>query len=204
MSAIVKGLIIGVSIAAPVGPIGLLCIRKTLNQGRLFGLVSGLGAATADACYGLIAALGLTMVTNFVSDQAIALNLIGALFLFYLAYSTAKAPVTTVETVKLPGRRYWPTYATTFMLTMTNPITIVSFAGIFSGMNLSEGSSASLWLVLGVFLGSAAWWVILCLVVGLIKRTITPHALKWINYGSAMVLAIFAFISLYHFGVGIG
>lgn len=170
MSALVKGLIIGISIAAPVGPIGLLCIRKTLNQGRLHGFISGMGAATADAGYGLIAALGLSVVAQFLKDQALWLNLIGVAFLLYLAYTTARAPVSVQEKLQNSGQGYWRTYGTTLFLTLTNPLTIFSFGAIFSGLNVSEKSETSLWLVLGVFMGSAIWWILLCQIVGMAKK----------------------------------
>jgi threonine/homoserine/homoserine lactone efflux protein len=204
MSAWIKGLIIGVSIAAPVGPIGLLCIRQTLNQGRRFGFVSGMGAATADACYGLVAALGLTVIAQFLTDQAIWLNMIGSAFLFYLAYTTARASVFDQDRLSQSSKGYWSTYGTTLFLTLTNPLTIISFAGIFAGMNISEGTDASLWLVLGVFMGSALWWVLLSVTVGLLKRMINLTALKWINYASALILLGFGLYSLYQFGIGIG
>ncbi len=205
MSAWIKGIIIGLSMAAPVGPIGLLCIRRTLNQGKMHGFVSGLGAATADASYGLVAALGLTVISRFLTDQAMWMNLLGSLFLFFLAYTTAKAPV-----VNLPARTnsnndsYWSSYGSTLLLTITNPMTILSFAGIFAGMNMNERSISSLWLVFGVFMGSALWWVWLSVLVGLLKRMIGVKTLRGINVGSALLLAAFGLYSLYQFGVRIG
>jgi threonine/homoserine/homoserine lactone efflux protein len=163
-----------------------------------------MGAATADACYGLIAALGLTVIAQFLTDQAVWLNLIGAAFLIYLAYTTARAPVSRHEGLNSSSKGYWSTYGKTLFLTLTNPLTIISFAGIFAGMNIGQGSDTSLWLTLGVFLGSVLWWIFLCLIVGLMKRMVNVATLRWINYGSAFVLVGFGLYSLYQFGIGIG
>jgi threonine/homoserine/homoserine lactone efflux protein len=200
-----NGIIIGLSIAAPVGPIGLLCIRRTLNQGRLHGFVSGLGAASADSCYGIVAALGLTVVARFLTDQATWLNLAGSIVLFYLAYSTSKVSVINDPARTKPSNEgYLNAYGSTLLLTLTNPMTILSFAGIFAGMNIDQGSGSSLWLVLGVFIGSALWWMLLCLIVGLLKRMIGQKTLRTINLASAFILAAFGIYSLYQFGVRIG
>jgi threonine/homoserine/homoserine lactone efflux protein len=159
-----------------------------------------MGAATADAGYGLIAALGLSVVARFLEDQALWLNLIGAAFLLYLAYTTARSSLSVQEKLQNSGQGYWTTYGTTLILTLTNPLTILSFGAIFSGINVSESSETSLWLVLGVFMGSALWWILLSLIVGWARRMITQSALKWINYGSALILAGFGLLSLYDFG----
>lgn len=198
-----KGMLVGISIAAPVGPIALLCIRKTLTQSRLHGLVAGMGAATADACYGLVAALGLSAVAGFLADQASWLHLAGAGFLLALAYRTARAPApVSVDRTIASGRGLWGTYGTTFALTLTNPMTIVSFAGILSGLNIAERSASSLWLVLGIYAGSAIWWIALCLVVGLLKRSLKPAAMRAIQYVSAIVIAGFGLVSLARFAYG--
>jgi len=132
-----KGLIIGFSIAAPVGPIGMLCIRRTLVYGRLSGLVSGLGAATADAVYGSIAAFGLAFVATFLVNQQGWLHLVGGLFLCYLGIKAFLAKpataTTTPESISLASD-----YASTFFLTLTNPLTILSFAAVFAGLCLGS------------------------------------------------------------------
>jgi len=197
MSAILKGIAIGISIAAPVGPIGILCIRRTLNQGRLYGFASGMGAATADAAYGLVAALGLAAAGSFLTEQGSWLNVAGAAFLLYLAYSTARSAASGAEPSTRPGKGYWSAYLTTLLLTLTNPMTIVSFAGILAGLNLGDARGASAWFVAGVFAGSAAWWLALCLAVGASKKMLSAPAMKGINYLSAAVLAGFGLSHLF-------
>ncbi|MFC4307329.1 LysE family translocator [Cohnella boryungensis] len=199
MESLIKGIILGFSIAAPVGPIGLLCIRTTLSQGRAFGFVSGLGAATADAMYGTLAALGLTVISHFLIQQSAWINLVGALFLIYLAYRTFGAPAASADEQKDAGIKgsYLRTFGTTLLLTLTNPLTIVSFAGIFAGMNIGPASESSVQLVLGVFLGSALWWLFLSGTVGLLQRMISSRLMKRINTLSALVLLGFGVYSLY-------
>lgn len=190
----VKGLIIGFSIAAPVGPIGVLCIRRTLEYGRWIGFVSGLGAATADAFYGLVAGLGLTIVTRFLIDQQSWLHVIGSVFLCYLGIRIFfSKPSEEAAKAKGKGRNVFKAYASTFLLTMTNPVTILSFLAIFSslGMAKNESSIASLLLVVGVFLGSVFWWLLLSQMAGLLAKRVGNRFFKCVNYVSGAVLVAF-------------
>lgn len=199
---LVSGLIIGFSIAAPVGPIGVLCIRRTLAEGRLHGLVSGLGAATADAIYGCIAAFGLTFISDTLAQQQAWLRLLGGAFLIFLGVKTLlakpseKAPLE--KRIGLLGA-----YGSTFFLTLTNPLTILSFAAIFAGIGLGSAvadySSATL-LVFSVFTGSALWWLILSGTVSLLRKKVTPKVLRWINrFSGAIIMSfgVFVLISLF-------
>jgi len=194
-----KGLLIGLSIAAPVGPIGVLCIRRTLAQGRGFGIVSGLGAATADAVYGCIAAFGLTVVTGFLTGQQFWFQVIGGLFLCYLGVRTlGSRPAEQAAAER--GERYVQAYGSTLLLTLTNPMTILSFAAIFAGLGLSSteqsGGSSALLIVLGVLLGSACWWFLLCGIVGTVRRRLGSNALLWVNRISGLIVLGFGVASL--------
>lgn len=184
---LLKGLAVGFSIAAPVGPIGILCIQRTLSQGRLAGFVSGLGAATADAAYGLLAALGVSFLTGLLIDQQIWLRLLGGLFLTGLGARLlfSKPPAGAKEPAKGTGYLVW--YSTTFFLTITNPMTIIAFSAVITGLGVVKGQA--LLLVSGVFLGSALWWVVLAAVAGLFRERINPVAMGWINRlaGTAIV-----------------
>jgi threonine/homoserine/homoserine lactone efflux protein len=197
LSFFLRGLLIGISIAAPVGPIGVLCMRRTLAQGRLAGLVSGLGAATADAFYGSIAGFGVTLIANVLVQQQVWLRLVGGLFLCYLGVRTFLARPAE-QPARVQSRSLLGNYASTLFLTLTNPVTILSFAAIFAGLGLGTGSdslSAGL-LVLGVFLGSAAWWLTLSTGVSLLRSRMTPPVLRWVNRGSGIVIAAFGVIAL--------
>ena len=194
----IKGLIIGFSIAAPVGPIGILCIRRTLAEGMVSGFLSGLGAATADATYGIIAGFSLTIISNFLIGQQVLLRLIGGIFLCYLGIRTfIKRPAEKPALVDDKG--LFGNYFSTFLLTLTNPMTIISFAAVFAGLGLGANSSSyvsSLILVIGVFLGSGSWWLILCLMVNLFRKRFSITGLQWVNRVSGLVIMIFGLIAL--------
>jgi threonine/homoserine/homoserine lactone efflux protein len=197
-SLLFKGLVIGLSIAAPVGPIGVLCVRRTLAEGRAFGLASGLGAATADAVYGCFAGFGLTFVSSFLVRQQVWLRLIGGVFLCYLGLRTllAKPPEEGVET---RGRGLIGAYASTFFLTLTNPMTVISFAAIFAGLGLADAGGEYLSagvLVLGVFIGSALWWLILSGGVGIFREKFGLHGLTWVNRISGVMIIGFGLLAL--------
>jgi len=193
-----RGLIIGFSIAAPVGPIGALCIRRTLVEGKTSGLISGLGAATADAIYGSIAGFGLTFISSILIRQQVWFRLVGGAFLCYLGLKTFLARPAELE-ASAKGKGLLSAYASTFFLTLTNPMTILSFMGIFAGLGVGSTSgnyvSAGI-LVLGVFMGSALWWLILSSVVGMISKKVEPHRLRWVNRISGAIIMAFGLIAL--------
>ncbi|MCC7353995.1 MAG: LysE family transporter [Anaerolineae bacterium] len=195
---LLKGLIIGFSIAAPVGPIGILCIRRTLAQGRASGLVSGLGAATADAIYGAIAAFGLTFATSFLVSQEAWFRLIGGAFLCYLGLRTFLARPAE-ETSPSTGNGLLGAYASTFVLTITNPLTILSFAAVFAGLGIGGAKGDQLSaavLVLGVFAGSALWWLALSGGISLFRARFSLRELRWVNRVSGVVIAGFGLLAL--------
>lgn len=193
-----RGLIVGFSIAAPVGPIGVLCIRRTLAQGRAVGLISGLGAATADSLYGAIAGFGLTFISGFLVSQQVWLRIIGGIFLCYLGIRTflAKPAQSAAE---VTGKGLIGAYASTFFLTVTNPLTILSFAAIFAGLGVASAGSNYLdsgILVLGVFLGSALWWLLLSTGVSILRKKFDDRSLIWINRISGLIIIVFGIIAL--------
>ena len=193
-----KGIIIGFSIAAPVGPIGVLCIRRTLAEGRLTGLVSGLGAATADLFYGCVAAFGLTFISQFLIDQEMWLRLLGGLFLLYLGIKTFLAKDGGKEIEEKKGGLL-SSYFTTFILTLTNPLTVLSFAAIFAGLgivNTSGDYMSALILVAGVFSGSAVWWFLLSGGASFFQKKIDSQGLAWINRISGIIITIFGILAL--------
>ena len=158
-----KGAVIGFAIAAPVGPIGVLCIRRTFAEGRAAGLATGLGAATADAGYGAVAAFGLTAISGFLLGFQDDLRLCGGLFLCVLGIRTMLAKPAALG-ARLQGRGLAQAYATTVALTLANPATILSFLAVFAGAGLGQqaaGAGAATAMVAGVFAGSATWWLLL-------------------------------------------
>jgi threonine/homoserine/homoserine lactone efflux protein len=193
-----KGFIIGFSIAAPVGPIGVLCIRRTLAEGRASGLISGLGAATADALYGCIAGFGLTFLSNLLIQNQVWIRVIGGLFLCTLGLKTFVARPAK-ESASVKGGGLAGAYGSTFFLTLTNPMTILSFAAIFAGLGLgSIGGNylSSGVLVLGVFTGSALWWLMLSSMVGMLGKMLSPKGMRWVNRISGIIILGFGLLAL--------
>ncbi|MEO0539341.1 MAG: LysE family transporter [Cyanobacteria bacterium P01_A01_bin.105] len=199
-----RGLLLGFSIAAPVGPIGLLCIRRTLAHGRWSGLMSGLGAATADGFYGTVAAFGLTFVSQFLEDQSFILRIVGGLFLCYLGVTTfrSKPPeqAATDARTGLVGA-----YLSTLFLTLTNPATILSFVLIFAGLAPTGLTyvQASI-LVAGTFIGSALWWLFLSGGVSLLRHRLTPQHLQWLNRICGVLITGFGILALGIWQQGVG
>jgi threonine/homoserine/homoserine lactone efflux protein len=224
-----RGLLIGLSIAAVVGPMSVLCMQRTLVRGFRYGLISGLGVATADAFYGSIAAFGVTVIAALLVSLQVWIRLIGGGFLIYLGIKTLLSkpaeravipkmgegnhtissqgnhkglPLQTVENDERTIGRitgYGGAYLSTLGLTLTNPLTILSFAAIFAGIGVAggRGSAASaLLVVLGVFTGSAVWWCALTGSVSLLRARLTPRWLVWINRASGAVIAAFGMLAL--------
>ncbi|MGE5073541.1 MAG: LysE family translocator [Anaerolineae bacterium] len=194
-----KGFAVGFLIAAPVGPIGVLCIRRTLADGRLIGFLSGLGAATADMSYGAVAAFGLTAIQDALIQQQFWLRLFGGLFLVYLGIRSFLAQPAQRQEVNANPRSAWSAYLSTLGLTLTNPATILSFTVIFAGLRLAEtnGSFATAaFLVAGVFIGSAAWWLTLSGIVGFLRERFTPAWMLWVNRLAGTVILGFGVAAL--------
>lgn len=193
---LLKGMAIGFAMAVPVGPVGLLCIRRTLNYGLVVGLMSGLGAALADALFAAVAAGGLASVMEFLLHIERQLQLVGGVFLVVLGIWTYfRHPV---EKGASPGGHHGA-IATTFLLTLTNPMTLLAFIGFFvafgvaTGGGLLHGIAA---LVAGVFLGSCLWWSLLCIGIGELRHSIDPGLLHRINCFSALGISGFGIFVL--------
>ena len=195
-----KGILMGLAIAAPVGPIALLCIRRTLAQGRLIGLLSGLGAASADGLYGIVAAFGLTAISNLLIEHTTFLQMGGGLFLCYLGLTTffatpsiaptaldTSSDISSNPSLGNPGqllsrKARFAAYTSTLALTLTNPATILSFFAIFAGLGITETAYLnSVTLVFGVFTGSALWWLVLVSGVVHLRNRLTPRRLLHFN-----------------------
>lgn len=192
-----KGLLLGFSIAAPVGPIGVLCIRRTLAGGMTSGFITGLGTATADALYGLVAALGLSAVAAFFVDHQLYLRLGGGLFLCYLGWVTFRAPP-AIDKDGVRNGNLWFDYISAFLLTLANPLTILSFIAIFAGLGVGAGAGlagAGL-TVLGVFAGSLLWWLILSGGTSFLRTGLDSSRLIWVNKLSGCIILAFGLACL--------
>jgi threonine/homoserine/homoserine lactone efflux protein len=193
-----KGLILGFSIAAPVGPIGILCIRRTLTYGMSFGFVSGVGTATADAIYGAIAAFGLTAATRFLLEYQLYLKIVGGFYLLYLGIKILLSKP-SISTTQVRDTSLSAAYISAFLLTLTNPMTILMFAAIFSGFGIG-GINGDYYLsstmVLGVFLGSLLWWLFLSGITTVLRTTFDYRKLRFTNIGSGLIIAGFGLVTL--------
>lgn len=202
----VRGLALGLAVAAPVGPMSLLCMRQTLARGFPAGVASGLGIATADGVYGAIAAFGLVAITDVLVGQQPWLRLVGGLAMLWVGIGALRTrPAEAVaDGVTTTGGGLGHSYAGTFALTMMNPSTILSFAALFAGLGLGGGSPAGdatgglvpLLVVLGVFLGSAGWWLAVTGGISLARTRIGPRVQRAINAAAGLVLIGFGLAAL--------
>lgn len=192
LSLLLSSALIGLSIAAPVGPIGLLTIQRSLEHGPRAGLATGLGAAAADAVYGGIGAYGVSWLVNALVAARVPLALFGGAFLFWMAARLLREPVAERAARTAPARNGWQYFAGTFVLTLSNPATIFSFIAIFGAMagRASPGSPAL--MVLGVLIGSALWWLLLSTLVGRLRDRFDLAWRRRVNVASAAVLGAFA------------
>lgn len=193
----IRGLVIGFTIAAAVGPITLLVVRRTIDHGGIYGFASGLGVATADATYGAIAAFGLTAITSVLVSNHPIFGLVGGVVIVFLGIRIARSrpggPATDGERPGLAGA-----FASIYALTMTNPLTIVLYAGVFAGIGLVAGSSFvdAAVLTLAVWAGSTLWWVLLCSVVAWLRGRVSRSALLWVNRVSGAALVAFGTLAV--------
>jgi threonine/homoserine/homoserine lactone efflux protein len=187
-----QSLLIGFSIAAPVGPIGLLTIQRTLNHGPAAGLATGMGAAVADAAYGAVGAFGVTVLIQALTAARLPLVLGGAVFLLWMAWAIWRAPVAEQAAPAGGGKDLLRCFAGTFVLTLSNPATILSFIAVF-GTLAGRLQVASPWtMIAGVLIGSALWWLLLATVVGRLRERFDATWRRRVNVASAAVLSGFA------------
>ncbi|WP_284619816.1 LysE/ArgO family amino acid transporter [Aquabacterium humicola] len=187
-----QSLLIGLSIAAPVGPIGLLTIQRTLARGPAAGLATGLGAAVADAVYGAIGAFGVSAVIAWLTGARTWFALGGGAFLLWLAWRTWRAPVAERAADAGAGRDLLRCFAGTFVLTLSNPATILSFIAVFGALSGRLAISSPWPMIAGVLVGSALWWLFLSTAVGRLRERFDRRWRRRINQASALLLAGFA------------
>src|SRR5882672_1160899 len=187
-----KGLAFGFLLAATVGPMWVLCFRRTVEQGALAGFVSGMGIAVADGLYGAVAAFGLTAVSGVLLEHSLGIGLIGSAFLLYLGTKTLLARP-TLEKTRMDSTSLAKGFFSTLGLTLTNPPTILAFAAIFAGLGLvsSDYATAAL-VVLGVFLGSASWWIILAAGANWLRGRTGPKLFRAVNLVAGLSILGFA------------
>ncbi len=195
---ILKGIAIGFSLAAPVGPLGVLCIRRTLAHGGKRGLIVGLSAAVADILYGIVAAFGVTLISDFIYNQQQWIRLIGGSVLIILGYHTLHSrPSTDKETNGT--NRHVRAFFSTFLLALTNPMTVFTFAAVFASVGLgdiTDNHIFGLFLVTGIFLGTMSWFTLLTTLVHFFKERINTDGISLMNKIAGSVLILFGIVAL--------
>ena len=187
-----KAALVGLSIAAPVGPVGLLTIQRTLRNGLPSGLATGMGAAVADALYGAVGAYGVVWLIQWLTAARIPLGIGGGALLLWLAWRSWRSPLAEHEAAA-GGVNLWGQFAGTWLLTLSNPATILSFIAVFGALSGSiAGASSPLLMVAGVWLGSSLWWLGLTCAIALTRQRFTAAWRQRIIRASALVLAGFA------------
>jgi threonine/homoserine/homoserine lactone efflux protein len=198
-SFFIRGIIIGFLISIPVGPVGILCIRRALYNGFLSGFVSGLGASIADGLYSTLAVFSLTFVSAAIIRYHFWFRLIGGLFLVYIGYTIFFASPNIDGAMKKRRRSLITDYISAFFLTLANPVTMFAFAAFFAGFGVGVDEAGYLMssiLVLGVMTGSLLWWLLLTGIAGLLSSHFNPHSLRLLNKISGAAIALFGIVAL--------
>jgi len=192
-----KGICIGFALAVPIGPIGIMCIRKTLTEGRLQGLIIGLGAATADLIYGTVAAFGLTFISNTLFNQRIWIRLVGGILFLLLGGKIFRARPDNTN-VHIGSKGIFGSYISTVFLTLTNPLTIFAFVAVFAALDLGKGLSyySTSALVIGVFIGSCLWFLSLNSGATFFKKKLNLAGLKWVNRIAGILIILSGFVAI--------
>ncbi len=198
---LIEGIIVGFMASVPLGPIGVLCIQRTLNKGRLSGFISGLGAASSDVIYAILAGFSLSYIVSFIEEQMLFLQVFGVVLLLFLGFKIFYTnPAIQLRKQKRGNSSLFQDFASTFLLTLSNPLYIFLFIGFFAGFRVVQPKDNiinQLLLVGGVFVGAALYWLILTSIVNLFRKKINLRRLWWLNKiagGLIIVLVISAFM----------
>lgn len=187
---------IGVAVSVPLGPIGVLCIQRTMNKGFFSGFISGAGAASADMIYAIIAGFSISMIKDFLIEYQIPIRIAGSLFLAFVGYKIFMSnPAKEIRKLRNDGQNYYKDFGTSFLVTISNPITIVAFGAIFAGFDMvgdNSGFFSILTLIVMVFAGAISWWLILIAIVSIFRKRIRLRNLLWINRITGVLIILFA------------
>lgn len=190
--AFVRGILVGFALAAPMGPVAVLCIRRALARGHWQAFIAGLGAAFADMAFGAVAGLGLTVISTFVLNYEMIIGFVGGILVLALGITTYRAPV-MISDGAVVVKSLRRDFAAAFSMAITNPATMIAAAGVFAAFGPVDAYTApgtAFWLVFGVFIGSAAWWLILAGVVTTLRGRFIKRGLPWLNRISGSIIAL--------------
>jgi len=197
---IIKGLIIGFLASIPLGPVGVLCIQRTINKGRIHGVVSGMGAATIDSFFALVAALGLTYIINFIEEQHFFIQLIGGGILIFLGAKIFNTnPIKQIRRHRRKKNKLIEDYFSILFLTLSNPLAVFLFVAAFAGIGIVSNESSSfnsMLVVVGVFSGAMVWWSSLTFFVDLFRKKFRLKQLWWINKIAGILIIVFGIAAM--------
>ncbi|MBI9054305.1 MAG: LysE family transporter [Bacteroidales bacterium] len=197
---IIKGLIVGFLASVPLGPVGVLCIQRTINKGRVSGIFSGMGAATVDAFFALVAAFGLTFVITFIEEQQLYIQLIGGAVLILLGARIFKAnPIKQIRKQRKKKNKLIEDYFSVLLLTLSNPLAVFLFVAAFAGIGIvgpDDGILKSWLIVLGVFGGAMIWWFTLTFLINIFRKKFRLKQLWWINKIAGLIIIIFGIAAM--------
>jgi threonine/homoserine/homoserine lactone efflux protein len=205
---ILSGMVMGLIAAVPIGPVNLICIRRTFAFGTLNGFVSGLGAALGDGIFAAITGFGLTWIAQLIEGYATLIELTGGAMMVWMGWRIFMAPPVTRcpdDKGEGEGTNLVRAMASTFLLTITNPATLLAFTVMFAGLGGLAGGAGTFhdagFVVAGVIGGSAGWWLALTAVIGLFHTRIVDRAMRRINRGSGFLVAVFGAVVLIHLAI---
>ena len=197
---IIKGLIIGLLVSVPLGPIGVLCIQRTLNRGRMAGFISGLGAAAADTIFAIIAGFGLTIIINFIEEKHLYFQIIGGLFVLYIGIRIFNTnPVKQLKLQKLNKTKLSQDFVSVFLLTLSNPMAIFLFLAIMAAINVASDTLSLVeiaTLAVGISGGAFLWWFVLASIANRFRKKIRLKSIWWLNKITGSVVFLFGLIVL--------
>jgi len=198
---IIKGLIVGFLASVPLGPVGVLCIQRTINKGRISGIFSGMGAATVDAFFALVAAFGLTFIINFIEEQQFYIQLIGGAVLIFLGIRIFKAnPIKQIRRQRKKKNKLIEDYISVLLLTLSNPLAVFLFVAAFAGIGIvgpNDGILKSWLIVLGVFGGAMIWWFTLTFLINVFRKKFRLKQLWWINKIAGLIIIVFGIAAMF-------
>jgi len=198
---IIKGLIVGFLASVPLGPVGVLCIQRTINKGRISGIFSGMGAATVDAFFALVAAFGLTFIINFIEEQQFYIQLIGGAVLIFLGIRIFKAnPIKQIRRQRKKKNKLVEDYISVLLLTLSNPLAVFLFVAAFAGIGIvgpNDGILKSWLIVLGVFGGAMIWWFTLTFLINVFRKKFRLKQLWWINKIAGLIIIVFGIAAMF-------
>lgn len=201
---LLKGLLIGLAVSVPLGPMGMVCVTRTLNHGRYSGFFSGLGAATADTIFALVTGFGITFIINFIHQQELYFQIIGGIFIMYFGWRLFSTnPVKKFRNRKLSKNKLAQDFVSVLLFTLSNPMAILLFLGIFAAVNVVPDQTSLLQNIIlfaGVFVGASLWWFFLSSLVYSFRTRLRLRGLLWVNRisgGFMVLLGSIVIISLF-------